>query len=326
MFLSSGRVEVPVEVQFRTIAMDFWASLEHKIYYKYDRQVPQELLVSLKDAADTAAELDERMERLHRELHGPVAGRVAWSPSSESAVRPRDDLDRRSAAQPGGTSRSRGAADRMGTCLVPPTKPLPTPLSRSWTRSPWSCTRCHPEEFTDARNARAAASDRALAARVKALRKPTASAWAVDLLARDGQLAEALELAGALREAQDDLDAAELGRLSRQRRSLVSALATQAVDLARDRGVTVSAAARERRREDHQRGGDGCRGRRRRHDRAPGPPAGGQRIRRGGRFGCGRREPARRPRCPAAESRRPGRAAGPEGRREGAARGRARVG
>ena len=74
MFLSSGRVAVPVEVQFRTIAMDFWASLEHKIYYKYDRQVPRELLVSLKDAADTAAELDERMQRLHRELHGPVAG------------------------------------------------------------------------------------------------------------------------------------------------------------------------------------------------------------------------------------------------------------
>jgi putative GTP pyrophosphokinase len=71
VFLSSGRVAVPVEVQFRTIAMDFWASLEHKIYYKYDRQVPQELLSSLKDAADTAAELDERMQRLHRELHGP---------------------------------------------------------------------------------------------------------------------------------------------------------------------------------------------------------------------------------------------------------------
>ena len=49
---------VPVEVQFRTIAMDFWASLEHKIYYKYDRQVPGELLTSLKDAAHTAAELD----------------------------------------------------------------------------------------------------------------------------------------------------------------------------------------------------------------------------------------------------------------------------
>jgi len=101
-----------------------------------------------------------------------------------------------------------------------------------------------PEEFTEARNARAATADRALAASVKALRKPTASAWAVDLLARDGQLAEALQLAGALREAQDDLDAAELGRLSRQRRQLVAALATQAVGLAHDRGVAVSPAAR----------------------------------------------------------------------------------
>lgn len=101
-----------------------------------------------------------------------------------------------------------------------------------------------PDDFTAARNARAAASDRALAARVKALRKPTAAAWAVDLLARDGQLAEALELAGALREAQDDLDGAELARLSRQRRALVGALATQAVDLAAERGVSVSAAAR----------------------------------------------------------------------------------
>jgi len=70
VFLSSGRVEVPVEVQFRTIAMDFWASLEHKIYYKYDTHVPGELLASLKDAADSAAELDTRMERLHHEVRG----------------------------------------------------------------------------------------------------------------------------------------------------------------------------------------------------------------------------------------------------------------
>ena len=101
-----------------------------------------------------------------------------------------------------------------------------------------------PDDFTAARNARAGASDRSLAARIKALRKPTASAWAVDLLAREGQLAEALELAGALREAQDDLDGAELARLSRQRRALVAALASQAAGLAEDRGVTISAAAR----------------------------------------------------------------------------------
>ena len=101
-----------------------------------------------------------------------------------------------------------------------------------------------PDDFTAARNARAGASDRPLAVRIKALRKPTASAWAVDLLAREGQLAEALELAAALREAQDDLDGAELTRLSRQRRQLVAALATQAVGLAEERGVAISAAAR----------------------------------------------------------------------------------
>ncbi|MDN3497010.1 hypothetical protein QL996_13795 [Planococcus sp. APC 4015] len=102
-----------------------------------------------------------------------------------------------------------------------------------------------PEQFTAARNARAAASDRELAAAVKALRKPTVSAWAVNLLSAGGQLADAVELSAALREAQDDLDAAELSRLSRQRRALVSALAKDAVSLAEVAGVTVSAAARD---------------------------------------------------------------------------------
>ncbi|WEK12704.1 MAG: GTP pyrophosphokinase family protein [Candidatus Microbacterium phytovorans] len=76
VFLSSGRIDVVVEVQFRTIAMDFWASLEHKIYYKYAGAVPDGLLAELKDAAQTAAELDARMERLHGELHGPRPGRI----------------------------------------------------------------------------------------------------------------------------------------------------------------------------------------------------------------------------------------------------------
>lgn len=102
-----------------------------------------------------------------------------------------------------------------------------------------------PAEFTTARNSRAALADPALAKRVKALRKPVVAAWTVDLLAREGQLGDALDLAAALREAQDDLDAAELARLGRQRRQLVAALAAQAVDLAADRGVTVSAAGAE---------------------------------------------------------------------------------
>ncbi len=102
-----------------------------------------------------------------------------------------------------------------------------------------------PDQFTKARNARAGMADRAIAAHIKALRKPSVAAWAVNLLAREGQLGEALELSAALREAQEDLDAAEMSRLGRQRRQLVAALAKQAVDLAEDAGVTVSAAARE---------------------------------------------------------------------------------
>ena len=70
VFLSTGPIPVPVEVQFRTIAMDFWASLEHKIYYKFSNKVPDHLVASLSDAAEAAAELDSRMERLHREAHG----------------------------------------------------------------------------------------------------------------------------------------------------------------------------------------------------------------------------------------------------------------
>lgn len=102
-----------------------------------------------------------------------------------------------------------------------------------------------PDGFTAARNARAADVGADLRPRVKALRKPVVSAWAVDLLVRQGALAEAMELAAALREAQEELDAEELAALGRQRRALVAALAGQAVDAAAAEGVTVSAAARE---------------------------------------------------------------------------------
>jgi len=82
VFLSTGKVEVAVEVQFRTIAMDFWASLEHKIYYKYSGLVPDGLLAELKDAADSAALLDARMERLHGEIHRPDAHLGETAPGS----------------------------------------------------------------------------------------------------------------------------------------------------------------------------------------------------------------------------------------------------
>ncbi|WGD38658.1 GTP pyrophosphokinase family protein [Lysinibacter sp. HNR] len=68
VFMSTGPETVKVEAQFRTIAMDFWASLEHKIYYKYNRDVPSRLLDELRVAATTASQLDSTMERLHDEV------------------------------------------------------------------------------------------------------------------------------------------------------------------------------------------------------------------------------------------------------------------
>lgn len=69
VFMSDGEQLIPVEIQIRTIAMDFWASLEHKIFYKYNKDVPQTLLAELKEAATTAAELDVKMERINREIN-----------------------------------------------------------------------------------------------------------------------------------------------------------------------------------------------------------------------------------------------------------------
>ncbi|CAL8901260.1 GTP pyrophosphokinase [Bacillus pumilus] len=65
----TNRVEhVKVEIQVRTIAMDFWASLEHKIYYKLQNDVPHQLTDELKEAADIAHYLDEKMQNIKREI------------------------------------------------------------------------------------------------------------------------------------------------------------------------------------------------------------------------------------------------------------------
>ncbi|MBB3108713.1 putative GTP pyrophosphokinase [Paenibacillus phyllosphaerae] len=68
VFMSDRVEKVCIEVQIRTIAMDFWASLEHKIFYKYNEAVPERLLQELKSAAESATALDRQMERLHVEM------------------------------------------------------------------------------------------------------------------------------------------------------------------------------------------------------------------------------------------------------------------
>jgi Uncharacterized protein conserved in bacteria len=68
VFMSDREEQVCVEIQIRTIAMDFWASLEHKIYYKYEETVPSRLTEELKEAAEAAFYLDKKMERLQDEI------------------------------------------------------------------------------------------------------------------------------------------------------------------------------------------------------------------------------------------------------------------
>ena len=65
VYLSEGRLAVPVEVQIRTIAMDFWATLEHSLRYKAQDQVPQSISDALQQTATDIATLDERMQGIH---------------------------------------------------------------------------------------------------------------------------------------------------------------------------------------------------------------------------------------------------------------------
>lgn len=64
VFLAEGRTPVPVEVQIRTIAMDFWASLEHSLRYKAVGQVPEEISDELAQAAEDIAALDVKMQSI----------------------------------------------------------------------------------------------------------------------------------------------------------------------------------------------------------------------------------------------------------------------
>ena len=72
VFLSDSVVETKVEIQIRTIAMDFWASLEHKIYYKFEGHAPEYISQDLKECADMIATLDDRMLSLNEAIQSCI--------------------------------------------------------------------------------------------------------------------------------------------------------------------------------------------------------------------------------------------------------------
>ncbi|MBQ5987889.1 MAG: GTP pyrophosphokinase family protein [Oscillospiraceae bacterium] len=69
VYLSTGKKVVPVEIQIRTIAMDFWASLEHQLKYKTKNNVPADLSEELKALADTINSTDMRMEDIYHKIN-----------------------------------------------------------------------------------------------------------------------------------------------------------------------------------------------------------------------------------------------------------------
>lgn len=68
IYLSEKRVDAKVEIQIRTVAMDFWASLEHKINYKFDVNVPEYIQEELYECARMVSELDAKMLSLNEEV------------------------------------------------------------------------------------------------------------------------------------------------------------------------------------------------------------------------------------------------------------------
>ncbi|MBD5499154.1 MAG: GTP pyrophosphokinase family protein [Lachnospiraceae bacterium] len=70
VYLSNKMVETKVEIQIRTVAMDFWASLEHKMHYKFEGDAPEYIKNELIACAKMVSDLDARMLSLNEKISG----------------------------------------------------------------------------------------------------------------------------------------------------------------------------------------------------------------------------------------------------------------
>ena len=80
-FFAQKRRRVKVEVQIRTIAMDFWASLEHHMKYKQELPNQEAIAAELKDIADVIQDTDLRMLRLRKRIE-----QTAETPTEEELL------------------------------------------------------------------------------------------------------------------------------------------------------------------------------------------------------------------------------------------------
>ena len=81
VYMSQGKLFIPVEIQIRTVAMDFWATLEHGIRYKSTDEVPQSIVDELRECADVITETDYKMQEIFKALQ-MVGDKVDETPES----------------------------------------------------------------------------------------------------------------------------------------------------------------------------------------------------------------------------------------------------
>lgn len=79
VYFSDHKAQVPVEMQFRTIAMNFWASTEHQLRYKKDVEFTDEMHNELRRCSELMAEADERMQKLAEQLPSFEQTEVSYS-------------------------------------------------------------------------------------------------------------------------------------------------------------------------------------------------------------------------------------------------------
>ena len=69
VFLTSGVEKIPVEIQFRTIGMDMWASLEHKLNYKTNSSLDENALQELIECSDELSQIEDKMQRIFDQIY-----------------------------------------------------------------------------------------------------------------------------------------------------------------------------------------------------------------------------------------------------------------
>ena len=88
VFFSEQKKNLRVEVQIRTIAMDFWASVDHQLKYKQDVANPEAISAELKDCADVIAQTDARMLAIKNQIYSGESFHCSWQDKLEKLELP----------------------------------------------------------------------------------------------------------------------------------------------------------------------------------------------------------------------------------------------